>query len=92
VTEGPAQDSDEVAEVSRRTFAEMADRLTHHFVAFGLERSTARTLADAVIAGLEGAMVTARAQHSTAPYDAVRTAMTHYAASVSPKTPGRPRN
>lgn len=89
VTEGPAQDSDEVAEVSRRSFAEMADRLTHHFVAFGLERPTARTLADAVIAGVEGAMVTARAQRSPAPYDAVRTVLTHYAASVSAKRAGR---
>lgn len=91
VTEGAAQDSDEVAEVSRRSFAEMVDRLTHHFVAFGLERPTARTLADAVIAGVEGAMVTARAQRSPAPYDAVQTVMTHYAASVSPKSSGRQR-
>jgi pyrroline-5-carboxylate reductase len=80
-----------VAEVSRRSFTEMADRLTHQFVAFGLERSTARTLADAVIAGVEGAMVTTRAQHSPAPYDATRTALTQYAASVSPKSSGRRR-
>ncbi|MGW9223338.1 LmrA/YxaF family transcription factor [Streptomyces niveus] len=85
VTEGAARDSKEVAEVIRQSFAEMADRLTFHFVASGLERPTARTLADAVIAGIEGAMVTARAQQSPAPYDAVRTAMTRYAASVSPK-------
>jgi pyrroline-5-carboxylate reductase len=91
VTEGAAQDSNEVAEASRRSFAEMVDRLTHHFVAFGLERPTARILADAVIAGVEGAMVTARAQHSPAPYDAVRSALTFYAASVSPKSSGRQR-
>lgn len=36
-------------------------------------------------------MITARAQHSTAPYDAVRTALTHYAASITPKSTGRRR-
>jgi pyrroline-5-carboxylate reductase len=83
VNEGAARDSNEVAEASRQSFAEMTDRLTYHFVAFGLERPTARTLANAVIAGVEGAMVTARAQRSTAPYDAVQTALTPYATSVS---------
>jgi TetR/AcrR family transcriptional regulator, lmrAB and yxaGH operons repressor len=91
VNEGATQDSDEMAEATRRSFAEMADRLTYHFVAFGLERTTARILAEAVIAGVEGAMVTARAQRSPAPYDAVQTALTHYAASVSPKISGRQR-
>jgi AcrR family transcriptional regulator len=83
VTEGAAQDSNEVAEASRQSFAEMADRLTYHFVSFGVERPAARTLANAVIAGVEGAMVTSRAQRSPAPYDAVQAALTHYAASVS---------
>jgi AcrR family transcriptional regulator len=91
VNEGAAQDSHEVAQASRQSFAEMADRLTHHFVAFDLPRPTARTLADAVIAGVEGAMVTARAQRSTAPYDAVQTVLTHYAASVSPRSTVRRR-
>ncbi|MGW6277106.1 TetR/AcrR family transcriptional regulator [Kribbella sp. NPDC055071] len=86
VLEGGAQDSDEVAEASRHSFAEMVDRLAHHFVAFGVARPTARTLANAVIAAVEGAMITARAQRSPAPYDAIRTALTHYAKSVSPKT------
>lgn len=91
VNEGATQDSDEVAEATRRSFAEMADRFTHHFVAFGLERPAARILADAVIAGVEGAMITARAQRSPAPYDAVQAALTHYATSISPKTSGRRR-
>jgi AcrR family transcriptional regulator len=91
VNEGAAQDSNEVAEASRQSFAQMTDRLTFHFVAFGVERPTARTLADAVVAGVEGAMVTARAQRSPAPYDAVQTVLTQYAASVSPKASGRQR-
>lgn len=91
VNEGAAQDSDDVAKASRDSFAELVDRLAYHFVAFGLDRPTARTLADAVIAGVEGAMVTARAQRSPKPYDAVRAVLTHYAASVSPKSSGRRR-
>lgn len=91
VTEGAARDSDDVAEASRRAFAQMADRLAYHFVAFGVDRAAARTLADAVLAGVEGAMITARAQRSPAPYDAVQTALTLYAASVSPRSAGRPR-
>jgi AcrR family transcriptional regulator len=94
VTEGAAHDSNEVAEASRQSFAEMADRLTYHFVSFGVERPAARTLANAVVAGVEGAMVTSRAQRSPAPYDAVQAALTHYAASVSPgssRSSGRQR-
>src|ERR1700759_160953 len=45
VTEGATQDSDDLAEVSRRSFTGMADRLAHHFAAFGLDRAAARTLA-----------------------------------------------
>uniref|UniRef100_UPI003F69A74B LmrA/YxaF family transcription factor n=1 Tax=Catenulispora rubra TaxID=280293 RepID=UPI003F69A74B len=89
VTEGAAQDSAEVAGATRRSFAEMTDRLAFHFVAFGVERNAARTLADAVIAGVEGAMITARAQGSPAPYDAVQATLTCYAAGVSPENAGR---
>jgi hypothetical protein len=41
------------------------------------------TPADAVIAGVEGAMITSRARRNSAPYDAVRVALAGYAASVS---------
>lgn len=83
ITEGVTQDSTDLAEVSRRSFADMVDRLTHHFEAFGLQHPAARTLADAVIAGVEGAMVTSRAQHSPAPYDAVQAVLAAYAASLA---------
>jgi AcrR family transcriptional regulator len=89
VTEGTARDANELGEASRQAFAEMIDRLAFHFVAFGVERSVARTLADAVIAGTEGAMITSRALHSPAPFDAVRTALVGYASTVSPKTSPR---
>jgi AcrR family transcriptional regulator len=92
VTEGAARDSAGVGETSRRTFAEMTDRLAFHFVAFGVDRAPARALAHAVIAGVEGAMITSRALRSPAPYDAVCTALVSQAASVSPKAPGGKRS
>lgn len=84
VTEGAAQDSPEIAETARRAFSEMTGRLAFHFVAFGVERAAARVLADAVIAGVEGAMVTSRALRSPAPYDAVRAALLSHAATLAP--------
>ena len=89
VTEGAAQESADVAETTRRAFSEMTDRLAFHFVAMGVDRAPARELAHAVIAGVQGAMITSRALRSPAPYDAVRTVLVSQAASVSPKTSGR---
>ena len=66
MTEGTAQESAELSETSRRAFSEMTDRLAFHFVTFGVDRAAARTLADAVIAGVEGAMITSRALRSPA--------------------------
>jgi AcrR family transcriptional regulator len=91
VTEGATQESAEVAETGRRAFTEMIDRLAFHFIAFGVERASARVLADAVIAGIEGAMITARALRSPAPYDAVRTSLVSYAATMAPKAQDRKR-
>ncbi|OBA63323.1 TetR family transcriptional regulator [Mycobacterium sp. 1100029.7] len=82
VIEGAA---DGLGEVTKQAFSEMVARLAFHFIAFGVERADARTLADAVIAGVEGAMITSRALRSPAPYHAVAKALTAHAASVSPK-------
>ncbi|HTU72945.1 MAG TPA: TetR/AcrR family transcriptional regulator [Trebonia sp.] len=91
VTEGAAQESAELGETSRRAFCEMGDRLAFHFVAFGVDRAAARVLADAVLAGVEGAMITSRALRSPAPYDSVRAVLVSHAAIVSPKTASPPR-
>jgi AcrR family transcriptional regulator len=91
ITEGASRDSAEIAETGRRAFSEMTDRLAFHFVAFGVERASARVLADAVIAGVEGAMITSRALRSPTPYESVRTVLVGHAARVSPKTAGRTR-
>jgi AcrR family transcriptional regulator len=89
VTEGATHISAEIAETARRTFAEMTDRLAFHFVAFGVERAAARVLADAAIAGVEGAMITSRALRSPTPYDSVRAVLVGHAARVSPKSTER---
>jgi TetR/AcrR family transcriptional regulator, lmrAB and yxaGH operons repressor len=89
VTEGAASESPDLSETTRRAFSEMTDRLTFHFVAFGVDRAAARELAHAVIAGVQGAMVTSRALHSPASYDAVRIVLVNQAVSVSPKPSGR---
>ena len=89
VTEGGAQESAELCETSRRAFSEITDRLAFHFVGFGLDRAAARVLADAVIASVEGAMITSRALRSPAPYDSVRAVLASHAASVSPKAVSR---
>jgi TetR/AcrR family transcriptional regulator, lmrAB and yxaGH operons repressor len=90
VTEGGAQESAELCETSRRAFSEMTDRLAFHFVGLGLDRAAARVLAEAVIAGVEGAMITSRALRSPAPYDSVRAVLVSHATTVSPKATSRP--
>jgi TetR/AcrR family transcriptional regulator, lmrAB and yxaGH operons repressor len=92
VTEGVTRESAELSEISHQAFAEMADRLAFHFTVFGVERAAARVLADAVIAGAEGAMITSRALRSPAPFDSVRTALLSHAATVSPKMARRTRS
>jgi AcrR family transcriptional regulator len=91
ITEGAAAESAEIAETGRRAFSQMTDRLAFHFVALGVERASARVLAEAVIASIEGAMITSRALRSPAPYESVRTVLAGHASRVSPRTTGRPR-
>jgi TetR/AcrR family transcriptional regulator, lmrAB and yxaGH operons repressor len=57
-----------------------------------VDRAAARVLADAVIAGVEGAMITSRALRSPAPYDSVCAVLVSYAATVSLKTASRTRS
>lgn len=79
VTEGATQESADLGETGRRAFSEMIDRLAFHFMTFGVEQAAARALADAVIAGVEGAMITSRARRSPAPYDAVKLTLADFA-------------
>jgi len=92
VTESAQQESAAIGDVGRRGFTVMADRLSFHFVELGLDGGPARELADAVLAGVEGALVTSRAMRSPAPFDAVRAVMASYARAAAPKgAPGRRR-
>lgn len=75
-------ETDELARASRQGFAEMTDRASHHFVALGVDRARARALAEAMVAGVEGAMITSRALRSPGPWDAVAAALLAYAASI----------
>jgi TetR/AcrR family transcriptional regulator, lmrAB and yxaGH operons repressor len=92
VTEAAQQEAAEVGDASRRAFAVMTDRLAFHFVDFGLDGASARQLADAVLAGVEGALVTSRALRSPSPFDAVRAVVAGYARGAAPKAAPRRRS
>jgi AcrR family transcriptional regulator len=83
VTEAAPDESPNVEATSRHAFSAMIDRLAFHFVDFGLDRAAAHQLADAVLASVEGALVTARALRSPAPFDAVRSVLTAHASTLS---------
>ena len=89
VTEAGPEQSDEIAETARRAFGAMIDRMAFHFVNLGLDRAPARQLADAVIAGMEGALVTARALRSPAPFEAVLAVLAGHASAVTAKSAAR---
>jgi TetR/AcrR family transcriptional regulator, lmrAB and yxaGH operons repressor len=77
-------DSAELAAASRRAFQSMIDGLAFQFIVLGVELTAARELAQAVIAAVEGALVTARALHSPEPFDAIRAALLDRARSLPP--------
>lgn len=69
------ESSEELGAASRRAFFLMVETLALRFVVFGADTSGARELAHATVAGVQGAMVTARALRSPEPFDAVREAV-----------------
>ncbi|MET7409775.1 TetR/AcrR family transcriptional regulator [Streptomyces parvulus] len=85
VIESAGRESEEIGETGRRAFSEMTERLAFHLSALGADRAAARSLATAVLAGLEGAMITSRALHSPAPFDSMRDTLLSHAAVTSPK-------
>jgi TetR/AcrR family transcriptional regulator, lmrAB and yxaGH operons repressor len=87
VAEAAAEEPDQSADLaaaSRRAFSAMTDRLAFHLVNFGLDHPAARQLADAVLAAVEGALVTSRALRSPAPFDAIRAVFATHAATLAP--------
>ncbi|RKR75793.1 TetR/AcrR family transcriptional regulator [Frondihabitans australicus] len=82
VTEGEHGD-EQVTDTARRGFTEMADRLSHHLVSYGLGRQSARSLADAVLAAAEGALIMSRALRSDASWTTSRDSLVAYARGLS---------
>lgn len=64
-------DNEEVMAASRRGFGRMVSQFVEQFVRLGMDSASAEDFAQAVLAGVEGAMVTARAFRSAAPFDAI---------------------
>ena len=82
-----ARDADELGDVGRRAFSMIIESLTSHFTAFGLDAESAHELANALVAGVEGACPPAAPVHTNNPI---------HAAATSPRLdftdlPARPR-
>ncbi|MCE7004297.1 TetR/AcrR family transcriptional regulator [Kibdelosporangium philippinense] len=69
------ESSEELAAASRRAYFLIIETLALQFVVLGADNASARELAHATLAGVQGAMVTSRALHSLEPFNAVRDAM-----------------
>jgi TetR/AcrR family transcriptional repressor of lmrAB and yxaGH operons len=89
IIDGATRESVEIEESARQAFSELAERLAFHFIAFGIDGPDARALADALFAGMQGALITSRALRSPAPFDAVKLALVNQANNLSPKGAAR---
>ncbi|MFD4673283.1 TetR/AcrR family transcriptional regulator [Lentzea sp. NPDC058450] len=73
------RDSEELDAAGGRSFATIIAALAGHFAAFAMAPDDARRLADATVAGAEGALITARALRDDAPFDAMIDVLTRSA-------------
>jgi TetR/AcrR family transcriptional regulator, lmrAB and yxaGH operons repressor len=94
VLEG-ARESEQLANAVSAAFSLIMESLAFQFAFFGMARSSARELAEAVVSGVEGALVTARAFRSPAPFDSVLAALVNHAVQLGmaepASTPGLPQ-
>ena len=81
VLEG-ARESDLLAGAVSNAFSVIIESLAFQLGFLGMGRAAARELAEAVVSGVEGALVTARALRSPAPFDAVLAALASHAARL----------
>jgi AcrR family transcriptional regulator len=72
--------SDELDAMGGKAFSAISESLTAHFAAFGIDEAAARRFAHAAVAGMEGALVTARALRSTEPFEAMSAVLESQAA------------
>jgi TetR/AcrR family transcriptional repressor of lmrAB and yxaGH operons len=86
VLEG-ARESDLLASAGSAAFSLIIESLAFQFAFFGMDRASARELAEVVVSGVEGALVTARALRSPAPFDSMLAVLVSHAAQVSMAAP-----
>jgi TetR/AcrR family transcriptional repressor of lmrAB and yxaGH operons len=81
VLEG-ASESELLAHAGSAAFSVIIESLAFQFARFGMDRASARELAEVVVSGVEGALVTARAFRSPAPFDSTLAALVNHATSL----------
>jgi TetR/AcrR family transcriptional regulator, lmrAB and yxaGH operons repressor len=83
VLEG-GNESDEPAVAAGAAIVAMIETLAAEFVTLGMSRASGRELAEAVVCAIEGALVTGRAMHSSAPFDSVLSVLKGHAVRFDP--------
>jgi TetR/AcrR family transcriptional regulator, lmrAB and yxaGH operons repressor len=71
-----------LADAARAAFSVIIEGLAFQFGCFGMDRASARELAEVVVSSVEGALVTARAFQSPAPFDSVLAALVNHATQL----------
>jgi TetR/AcrR family transcriptional regulator, lmrAB and yxaGH operons repressor len=82
VIEGTGE-SDLLASAVSAAFSLMMESLAFQFAFFGMDRAGARELAGVVVSSVEGALVTARAFRSPAPFDSMLAVLVDHAARLA---------
>ena len=82
-----AADSDLLANAVSAAFSLMMESLAFQFAFFGMDRASARELAEVVVSAVEGALVTARAFRNPAPFDSMLPVLVDHAARLSAAGP-----
>jgi len=86
VLEG-ASESELLAHAGSAAFSVIIESLAFQFAFFGMSRASARELAEVVVSGVEGALVTARAFQSPAPFDSILAVLVDRAARLGAAEP-----
>ncbi len=81
VLEGAAE-SDLLANAVSAAFSLVIESLAFQFAFFGMDRASARELAEVVLSGVEGALVMARAFRNPAPFDSILAALVNHATQL----------
>ena len=90
VLEG-AKESELLANAGSAAFTLIIESLAFQFGFLGMGRAGARELAEAVVSGVEGALVTSRALRNPALFDSILAALVNHATRLGPTGPSEPR-